>query len=228
MPTLPLTRDEANFLAAFLGRIIGWDSRAAVRLQVRRRTLGVYAACPLDVLVFIALPLSGAAAQDSADEENELDGLDVTVSAGRLRDIIGDVTRLGERTQLAVPDPVIGSASLAVLPPVSPWSPGDRGVAGDLVQRIDEAVTAFRAQVPATGSLQSDLLAEATWSAPGWGGLPMRALHAAKLMGFLSHPGARLETGTAPGWKRLVSPAGQVFVRGSGVPARLSVVRNRP
>ena len=52
----------------------------------------------------------------------------------------------------------------------------------------------------------------------------MRALHAARLMGFLAHPGARVESGTTPGWKRFVSPAGQVFVRTTTSPVRLSVV----
>ena len=65
---------------------------------------------------------------------------------------------------------------------------------------------------------------EATWDKPGWGGLPMRALHAARLLGFLTHPGARIETATVSGWKRLVTPAGQVFVRNTAGPVRLSLV----
>jgi len=52
----------------------------------------------------------------------------------------------------------------------------------------------------------------------------MRALHAARLLGFLTHPGARIETATVSGWKRLVTPAGQVFVRSTAGPARLSLV----
>jgi len=79
--------------------------------------------------------------------------------------------------------------------------------------------------VPSTGSLNAQLVAESTWDAAGWGGLPMRALHAARQLGFLSHPGAHIETGTTNGWKRLVTPAGQVFVRSSAGPVRLSVVR---
>lgn len=218
MVALPLAKDEASYLAAFLGRVTGWDDRAAVRLQVRRGHVGCYAPSPLDVLALVVLPLS---ARDAADA---LDGLDTTVSAGRLRDVVGDVARLASSTDIAVPDPVTGSASLAVLPPVGPWSPGERGLAGDIAPKVDEAVAAFRAQVPQTGSFHAELLAEATWDAAGWGGVPMRALHAARLLGFLGHPGARIETGTTSGWKRLVTPAGQVFVR-SAAPVRLSVVR---
>jgi hypothetical protein len=212
--SLHLGRDEALHLASFLGRIVSWDERAAVRVQSRGGVVGVYAPCPLDVLVFVALPLTA-----SPDES-----IDTTVSAGRLRDVIGDIARLAPESDVALPDPVTGSASLAVLPPASPWSPGERGMAGDVSAKVDDAVAAFRASVPSTGSFHAELVAEATWDAPGWGGLPMRALHAARLLGFLTHPGARIETATVSGWKRLVTPAGQVFVRSAAGPARLSLV----
>jgi hypothetical protein len=211
---LALAKDEASYLAAFLARVTGWDDRAAVRLQVRRGHVGCYAPSPLDVLAVVVLPL---AVQSD-------DGVDTTVSAGRLRDVIGDVARLGATSDVTVPDPITGSPSLAVLPPVGPWAPGERGIAGDLLPRVEDAVAGFRASVPATGSFHADLVAEATWDAPGWGGVPMRALHAAKLLGFLAHSGARVESGTAPGWKRLVTPGGQVFVRNATTPVRLSVV----
>ena len=76
-----------------LGRALG------VRVQVRGAVLGVYAPSPLDVLAFVALPLVAA-----ADES-----IDRTVSAGRLRDILGDVSRLGPSTQLILPDEITGS-----------------------------------------------------------------------------------------------------------------------
>jgi hypothetical protein len=212
--TLTLARDEAGFLAAYLARVVGWDDRAAVRVQARSSVVGVYAPSPLDVLAFVALPLAVPVVDD----------VDVTVSAGRLRDIVGDVTRLPESTDVRLPDPVTGSPSLAVLPPRGTWMQGERGMAGDVSPLVDDAVARFRASVPRAGSLNSELLAEATWDAPGWGGLPMRALHAARLLGFLTHPGARIETATISGWKRLVTPAGQVFVRSVTGPARLSLV----
>jgi hypothetical protein len=212
--TLRLAKDEVAYLAAYLGRIASWDERSAVRVQARGSVVGVYAPSPMDVLVLVALPLA-----TPADEP-----IDATVSAGRLRDVIGDIARLAPETDIVVPDPILGAASLALLPPRSPWSPGERGLAGDVTPRIDAAVTAFRAAVPSTGSFHAELVAEAAWDAAGWGGVPMRALHAARLLGFLTHPGARIETGTTTGWKRLVTPAGQVFVRNSAGPARLSVV----
>lgn len=212
--TIYLAKDEAAYLAAFLGRITSWDERSAVRVQAKGGVLGVYAPSPLDVLCFVAVPMVAA-----VDEP-----LDRTVSAGRLRDIIGDVSRLGASTQLVLPDEVTGSASLAVLPPASPWSPGERGIAGDITPKVDAAVAEFRASVPRSGSFHAELVAEATWDKPGWGGLPMRALHAARLLGFLTHPGARVETALVPGWKRLVTPGGQIFVRNNAGPVRLSLV----
>jgi hypothetical protein len=209
-----LGRDELLHLAAYLGRIIGWDERAAVRVQARGGVVGVFAPCPLDVLVLVVLPLAQPVAEP----------LDTTVSAGRLRDVIGDVTRLGRDTDLTLPDAVTGSASLAVLPPTAPWSPGERGLAGDVVPSVDAAVASFRSSVPSTGSFHAELVAEATWDAAGWGGLPVRALHAARLVGFLAHPGARVESATTSGWKRFVTPGGQVFVRSSAGPVRLSLV----
>ena len=215
MTGLPLARDESAYLAGFLARVMSWDQRAAVRVQARRSVVGVYAPSPLDVLGFIALPLAGELAEP----------VDTTVSAGRLRDIVGDVARLPAVGEVTLPDPVTGAPSLAVLPPAGAWMPGERGTAGDVAGLVDSAVASFRAAVPPTGSINADLVAESTWDAPGWGGLPMRALHAARLLGFLAHPGARIETATISGWKRLVTPAGQVFVRNTSAPVRLSVVR---
>ncbi|HET7900752.1 MAG TPA: hypothetical protein VFL59_06155 [Candidatus Nanopelagicales bacterium] len=214
MTDLALARDDAAFLAAFLGRIVGWDERAAVRVQARGSVVGVYAPSPLDVLAFVALPLASA-----VDVE-----VDETVSAGRLRDIVGDVSRLPDVSGVRLPDAVAGSASLAVLPPRGTWLQGERGMAGDVSPLVDDAVAEFRRSVPRSGSFNAELVAEAAWDAPGWGGLPMRALHAARLLGFLNHPGARIETATISGWKRLVTPAGQVFVRNVAGPVKLSLV----
>jgi hypothetical protein len=216
--SMRLAKDEILHLAGFLGRILGWDERSAVRIVQRGKVLGFYSALPMDVLAFIALPADLDVVNGVETE------LDVTVSAGRLRDIIGDTSKLEAVTDVRIPDPVAGSPALAVLPPAGPWSSGEKGMAGDLAPVVDAAVAEFRAQVPKSGSLNSTLLAEATWDAPGYGALPMRALHAARLLGFLSHPGAHIETGNISGWKRLVSPSGQIFVRSNSLPPKLSLV----
>ena len=218
--TVQLAKDEILHLAAFLGRILGWDERSAVRVVQRGRVVGFYAALPMDVLAFIALP-AGVTGPDGEG----LEDFDRTVSAGRLRDIIGDTSGLAAVTDVRIPESVAGSPALAMLPPAGPWSPGEKGIAGDLAPAVDTAVAEFRAQVPKSGSLNSTLLAEAAWDAPGYGALPMRALHAARLLGFLSHAGARVETATITGWKRLSTPSGQIFVRSSALPPKLAVIR---
>jgi hypothetical protein len=218
--TVRLAKDEVLHLAGFLGRILGWDERSAVRIVQRGRVVGFYSALPMDVLAFIALP------GDVADPNGlAIEDLDVTVSAGRLRDIIGDTAALGPVVDVRLPDLVAGSPALAMLPPAGPWSPGEKGMAGDLAPAVDAAVAEFRSQVPKSGSLNSTLLAEAAWDAPGYGALPMRALHAARLLGFLSHAGARIETATITGWKRLSTPSGQIFVRSTALPPKLAVIR---
>jgi hypothetical protein len=174
----------------------------------------------MDVLAFIAIP----AVMDGTDDLADVD-MDMTVSAGRLRDIIGDTAKLEPVTDVRLPDQVAGSPALAMLPPAGPWSSGEKGMAGDLAPVVDAAVAEFRAQVPKSGSLNATLVAEAAWDAPGYGALPMRALHAARLLGFLSHPGARIETGNISGWKRLVTPSGQIFVRSTALPPKLAVIR---
>ena len=175
-----LAKDEAAYLAAFLGRIVGWDERSAVRVQARGGVVGVYAPSPLDVLVVHR----AAARRPPADAP-----LDRTVSAGRLRDVIGDVARLGAETDVALPDAVTGSRVAR--------RPAARGAvvtgrAGD-GRRRGAARRRRRGRVPrrpcrAPARFRPSCVAEATWDAPGWGGVPMRALHAARLLGFLHPP----------------------------------------
>lgn len=216
---LRLAPAELGYVAAYLGRLRSWDERAAVRLQARGGVVGLYGPLPMAALALVVVPLAEPVTG------SDLDGLDRTVSAGRLRDVVGDVTAGTSSRELRVPDEVTGPASLAVLPPRSGWTPAESGLAGDVLPQVAEAVANFRAGVPATGSFHAELVATATWDAVGWGGIPMRALHAAQLLGFLAHHGARITSARAPGWLRLLTPAGQVFVR-TGPGARgLSVVR---
>ncbi len=215
--------DEAAFLAGFLGRLDRWEPDAAVRVQLRGSALGVYAAPPLGCLSLIALPTAGSPAPPDAREV-----VDEVVSAGRLRDVVGDVSaRRGpdDVRDVRLPDSVGPRAGLAVLPPREGWLPGDHGVAGDVLPRVDQAVADFRAEAAADQTHDPGALsrvAEQVWSRPGWAGLPLQALHAAVLLGLLPHAGMRISAATTPGWKRLTTPVGQVFVR-SGAPPVLTL-----
>jgi len=214
---LPLRYDEAAYVAAYLRRLTTWNQRAVVRLQLSGNTLGVFGAPPFDCVSFIAVPLS-----EPLDDPVVLD---VSVSAGRLRDVIGDVSARSQVLRLvAVPDAVAPVAELAVLPPRSPWLSADRGMAGDVRPMVASAVQEFTtrsAGVQQQIILQS--LADEIWSRPGWGGLPLRSLHAAQSLGLLAHDGLQIQTATCQGWKRLSTPGGQIFVRSSGLPPVLNL-----
>lgn len=216
--TLRLAAPEVTYLAGYLGRLRSWDEWAAVRLQAYRSVVGVYGALPMGALALIVVPLA------SAPDDDGLEGLDVTVLAGRLRDILGDVSPAVPATgastrEIRLPDPVSTAGALTRLPPRGGWSDGESGLAGDLSPQVEAAVARYRAEVPAGGSLIADLAASRTWDGPGWGGVPLAGLHAASLLGFLAHPEAPVRTAFTSGWCRLVTPAGQVFVPQPGRPS---------
>ena len=224
MRAIALHDDEAAHLAGYTARLVAWDARAAVRVQVRGGLVGVYGAPPLDCLTLLVLPLA-----EPADDGAE--GTDTVVSAGRLRDILGDVTaawRTAART-LPLPDPIGPRAELAVLPPREGWLPGEQGLAGDVSPLVAAAAARARAALeaaPDASDADRQGIVDEVWAQPGWGGLPLPALHAARGLGFLAHDGARVATATAPGWKRFTAPGGQVFVRTAGVPVlSLAVLR---
>jgi hypothetical protein len=214
---LPLRYDEAAYVAAHLRRLTTWNQRAVVRLQLSGETLGVFGSPPFDCVSFIAVPLA-----EPLDDPVELDTM---VSAGRLRDVIGDVSARSQVLRLVtVPDEVAPIAELAVLPPRAPWLPADRGLAGDVRPMVAAAVQEFTTRsAGVTQQLVLQSLADEIWSRPGWGGLPMRSLHAAQSLGLLAHDGLRIQTATCQGWKKFSAPSGQIFVRNSGLPPVLNL-----
>lgn len=187
---LLLAGPEAAYVAAYLGRLRTFDSGATVRLQARGGVVGIYGAPAPRVLSLVVVPLVEPVTGTG------LDGVDRTLSAGRLRDVLGTVS--GERArELRLPDPVVGSAELSQLPPRTGWIVGTEGSAGEAVPD-----------------------AEAAPDSLGWGGLSTRVLDVAQRLALLSRPDAAIRasaTGTAGGWSRLETPAGQVFAR-SGSP----------
>jgi hypothetical protein len=94
-----------------------------------------------------------------------------------------------------------------------------------VITEVDAAVAEFRRRAPSVVDPQA--LAEQIWERPSFGGLPLRVLHAARRLGFLTDDASRVTACTMTGWKRLTTVRGQVFVRTHTPTQRpdLSVVR---
>ena len=206
--TVTLARDTRVHLAGVLGRLISWQQSALVRLVSTDRALGLYADAPMGVLVFVAVPLAQPASSP----------FDRVVSAHRLRDILGDVTSpmaAQGGVSVTIPDARDTPPALAVLPAKSGWVAAEKATAAEVSTQLEAALADFAQQNDALTNADEAIrrhLAEEWWDTPSWGGLPLKALQAARSLGMLAHPGARIESATRAGWKRMVTPAGQVFV----------------
>ncbi len=195
--SLALPEHEARLLGAHLDRLLAWDASGHVRVVARGAAIGVYAAPPMRVISFVALPLRSPVAED------------IDVSA-RTSDIRGGLVTTGS-PELRLPEPAVGSPGLAVLPPSDGWQLPIHGVSGDIVPEVDAAVAEFRRR--AIGAVDTQALAEQIWERTSFGGLPLRVLHAARRLGFLTDDASRVTACTMTGWKRITTVRGQVFVR---------------
>ena len=112
-----------------------------------------------------------------------------------------------------------------MLPLSEGWHLPIHGVSGDVIPEVDAAVAEFRRRAPSV--IDSQALAEQMWERNSFGGLPLRVLHAARRLGFLTDDASRITASTTTGWKRLTTVRGQVFVRTVPPTQRpgLSVVR---
>jgi hypothetical protein len=211
--TIRLNEAEARYLAAHLDRLLAWDSGTPVRVQVSGDSIGVFGVPPLGVITFVAVPLA----------EGHGAELDRTVSARDLR------ARVAPDVDFDIPEVAVPAAAFALLPPREGWQLPIPAVAGDLVPLVEESVEEFRARTVAVTPATQQLIAEEIWSRIAWAGLPMRVLHAAKQLGFISRDASRVAASTGGTWKRLTTARGQVFVHGSKAtaPTGLTVVGRR-
>ncbi|GAA4867453.1 hypothetical protein [Kitasatospora terrestris] len=207
---------EATVLAAFLTRLLRFDRAAAVRLQAVPRGAdgGVLA-------LFGRLPLggSGALAIRTAGLAGPVGAVDRTVSAGQLLESVDE-----KAGALGLPAPVTGPAWAGLLPPRSGWEllaePPTAEVRTELATAIGEFKDRSEAVPEHHRSRQVlDALADEIWSRPVTAvpALPLRAAHAAQVMGFLP-PGAPLTVHRKGGWLRLSTPLGSVAVRATAAP----------
>lgn len=199
---------EAAGLAAFLERLLRWEKNAVVRIQADAGVAGIFAKPARFEVVVVR---TGRLLEPLAPQE-----LDVTVSAGELLEGIDESAE-----SVTLPGPVTGPPWTGVLPPRGGWqafaeAPPDavRTVAVAAVSEFRERAERLTAAERTREKL--DALAEEIWSRPlGRTELPLRAVHAAHALGFLSgeEPLGLLKAGS---WLRLRTPGGSVVVRAAG------------
>jgi hypothetical protein len=200
---------ESAGFAAYLGRLVAFDDRAAVRLQGAGVVVGVWGGPPLDVLTLRPVGLGVPLAQP----------LDVTVSVRRLLDQVDRAMLDG--SDLELPAPVTGPGWAGLLPPKSGWHELATVPAAGVADAVRLAVEGFRRRVDELPEADRhsqpalETIAQQLWSEPVVAGIPLRAAHAADLIGLLSRDGEVRALEAGP-WQRLACPGGSVLLRRDG------------
>ncbi len=213
--TIRLAEPEARALEGFCRRQLRWDPSLPSRVVTASRAVGVFTTPPLGVLVFVAVPTA----------EPITDAVDAIVPLGQLADALRECGPSGLDVD-ALPRalvPLGANPSLHHLPPTDGWQLPINAVSGDLVPMVDEATAEFDGRKAGLPPRAQESVAEEIWDRPGFGGLPLRTLHAARQLGMIANDRAKVSAATAGPWKRLSTPRGQVFVYASGPAARLAL-----
>jgi hypothetical protein len=226
-------------LAAFLERLLHYDKAAVVRLLADQRTAAVYGHPPFDVYALRAARLDPAATESR----------DVTLSAGQLLDALTatdtgidtDTAARTRRLQVTLPKPVTGASWAGLLPPRHGWERLGELPAAEVAAHAGAAVTEFRSRTTTAGTSAAapnraalDRLAAEIWDRQldpnRFPGLPLRAAHAARALGFLgsargAQPTDPVTVAAHQRWLRLDARYGTVVVRraSTDAPVRLLV-----
>ncbi len=213
---LPADDDERQALRGYLTRLLALDTRASVRLQAAGMVLGVWGGPPMDVVTL--RPVALAAPTDPLGAAGSLEAFDATVSAARLLDRLDVGTgQPGDVGPIELPAPVPGPAWAGLLPPRSGWESLATVPAGAVHDAVRVGVDAFGRRVDLIpedqrSRAQLDAIAAEVWGRPVVAGVPLRAAHAAELVGLLGREGevTALSNGS---WRRLACPGGSVALR---------------
>ena len=210
-----LGKDEIRSLKTLVEKLIFWDYRSTLRIQIKNSNIGLFGSTPFNCLAFLALPLQKPNAE-----------IDLVINAGEIAKRLKDENLI----ELLLIDSNKPAPELALLPPTGPWMPGEKGIAGDILPIVKSRLEKLKAQIEPLEMLASDTtrdsVTETAWNENLWGGIPFGALNVAAAIGMLTFPGARVNAATCQGWKRFVTPSGQVFVRPQkAVRTLLSVVK---
>jgi hypothetical protein len=197
---------ERAGLRAYLDRLLRLDDRAAVRLQASGEVLGVWGGPPLDVVSLRPVRLVGRSPGT----------VDTTVSARRLLEAV-------DRTPVqpvVLPAAVPGPSWAGLLPPRSGWEALAVVPTGAVHDAVRVGVEAFQRrvdQIPPDDRTTAALtvVAEEVWGRPVVSGVPLRAAHAAELLGMLGRDGEVTAYTSGP-WLRLACGGGSVALRRDG------------
>ena len=198
-------RVEVVGLSAYLRRLAALDARASVRLQAGGPVLGVWGGPPLGVVTLRPVGLAGPAE------------LDRTVSVHRLLEAIEAAQA---DAKVTVP-PVIGGPPWAgLLPPRTGWKWLATVPVAVVADAVRVGVDAFqrRVQLLAPGERTQPALegvANEVWSRPVVSDVPLRAAHAAKVIGLLG-PEGEVSAHSSGSWQRLSCPGGSAALRRDG------------
>jgi hypothetical protein len=215
--TIRLGEPEARALAIHCRIQLQWAPDAVARVVTAGQALGVFTRPPMDVLVFAAVPtMEPVLPGDAFDGVTSLAAFAATVSDAC--DAGLDLTALPRRS----PHPA-DLPRLDDLPPRDGWQLPITGLAGDQLPTVEEATREFEGRAQGLPPRAQEQVAEEIWARPAFGGLPMRALHAARQLGMLGNDSSRISAATNGPWKRLSTARGQVFVHAAGPAARLSL-----
>jgi len=194
--------DEVLSLRNFCEKLVFWDKRTFLRIQIKGNNIGIFGSTPFNCLAFIALPL-----------QEEYAEADLVVSCS---DILNQITD-DKNFEIKLLDSNKVAPELALLPPQGPWMPGEKGIAGDVFPLVKQRLNKLKSQVDPLQMLQSEKnknsITEDAWNENLWGGITFGALNVAAGLGMLSFPNSRINAATCQGWKRFVTPSGQVFIR---------------
>jgi hypothetical protein len=203
---------ESAGLVAYLRCLVGLDDRGAVRLQGAQRVLGVWGGPPMDVVTLRPVALATELAEP----------LDVTVSARRMLEAVERVsTSATPSAAVDLPAAVTGPGWAGLLPPRGGWQELATVPAASVVDAVRVAVDGFRRRVqdlPEPERRSQPVLesvARQLWAQPVVAGIPLRAAHAAEVVGLLSRDGDVRAMESGP-WQRLACPGGSVLLRRDG------------
>lgn len=200
---------ELRTLISILEKEIEWNPSIPVRVVTSPTAVAFFAAIPLSLHAFIAMPASiGAGAP-----------CDVITTG---REVVALLSNSSGLIDLDSLESLAGldSVSLSDLPPSTGWQIPIHAVASDVIPIINEAASEFDRRSVGLGERGKADLADEIWNRPGWGGLPIKVLYAAQRLNLIWDEPIKISAATCGPWKRLSTPRGQVFLHATGPAAR--------